>query len=121
MLRSKERVVKLALKEKGAAYILLLSEKVDKDDVGELALFLAGIVKRGSRDLVLDLTEVQSLVSAAIGVILAQVDALQQAGKRLVIVGPNERVAGVLRRMGVTDAIPVYPDRDAALAALAAP
>lgn len=113
--------MKLTLKEKGSAYLLLLSEKVDKDDVGELALFLAGLARREPRDLLIDLTEVHALVSAAIGVILAQVDVLQQAGKRLAIVAPNEKVAAVLRRMGVTDAIPVYPDRDGALAALAGP
>lgn len=114
--------MKLNLREKGGAYVLLVSDKIDKTDVAELAMFFDGIAKRDLRDFILDLSELRHVVSSSIGIMLAQFDLYQRAGRRFVIVGPGESVAAaVLQRMGVYDAVPVFPTRDAALASFPPP
>ncbi len=112
--------MKLTLKEKGPIHILVVADKVDRAGVDSLALFFQGYAKRGLHDLVLDLSETQSLVSAAFGLILSQLDAFDKAGKRIVIFSPNEKVTTLLERMGVPESIPVFADRQQALDALAA-
>lgn len=113
--------MKLTLKEIGPVHILEVSERIERGDVDSLALFFAGLIKRGPHDLVLDLSEVQHLISAVFGVIFGQIDPWQKAGKRIVIACSNEKVAALLERMGVPESVPVHPDRKSALAALSGP
>ena len=113
--------MKLILKDKGTAHILVVEGKVEAGDVEGFSLFLKGLAKREARDLVLDFSATVMLVSAAIGTLLADTEPFRAAGKRVVMLKPNDKVAAVLKRCGVYEAIPVYPDRDAALAALADP
>ncbi len=113
--------MKLILKEKGSTHILVLEGKVETGDIEGLSLFLKGLARREPRDLVLDFSVTELLVSAAIGTLLADTEPFRGAGKRVVMLQPSEKVAAVLKRCGVYEAIPVYPNRDAALAALEDP
>jgi anti-sigma B factor antagonist len=73
------------------------------------------------RAVVVDLSAVSFLSSYAIRVLLVGAKIITSKGGRLVIMCPAGNVAKVLRTAGTDALIPVFPDEQAAAAALARP
>ncbi len=70
------------------------------------------------RALVVDLSNVSFMSSYGIRVLLRGAKISTGKGARLVICCPETAVCKVLRTAGTSDLIPIYPTRDAAVAAL---
>ena len=78
-------------------------------------------IERGARKLVLDLSSVDYIDSAGVGMLAVCAGAMGKAGGKIVIAGAQGRVEGVLLLTNLNHIIGIYPDRAAACAALADP
>jgi anti-anti-sigma factor len=70
---------------------------------------------------VVDLSEVPFLTSAALAMLVVRAQAMARAGGSLHIAGARERVLEVFERAGFTLIFPLYPTLEAACAALEVP
>ena len=67
-------------------------------------------IRGGSRKLVLDLTNVNFLDSAGVGMLVVCSSVMQQAGGRLVVAGAAGKVKHVLELTRIDKVIGIYPD-----------
>jgi anti-anti-sigma factor len=89
------------------------------DTLGAEAIDLRLSVIAGSkRAVVIDLAEVDFLASLGIRVLLTTAKAIQRKGGRMAIVAPDGNVLMVLKTAGMESLIPIFQERDAALAAV---
>ncbi len=89
------------------------------DTHGAEAIDLRFSVIAGSKHaVVVDLSEVDFLASLGIRVLLTSAKAVQRKGGKLVIVTPEGNVLMVLRTAGIETLIPIFQERDAAIAAV---
>ena len=99
--------------------VVVLGGRLDITGAGMIDLQFNAIA--GShRGVVVDLASVSFLASIGIRTLLLGAKAVQRRGGTLVLLNPVEDVATVLEVTGVTDLMPIYRDREAALAAVAA-
>jgi len=70
---------------------------------------------RGARTLLLDFTGLDSMDGTGLGLLVKLWAWASEEGQSLRAFGLGERCRTVLREVGLGDAIPTYPDRDAAL------
>ncbi len=89
------------------------------DTNGAEAIDLRFSVIAGSRRaVVVDLSEVDFLASLGIRVLLTSAKAVQRKGGKLAIVTPEGNVLMVLKTAGIETLIPIFQERDAAIAAV---
>lgn len=87
------------------------------DTQGAEAVDLRFSVIAGSKSAVLvDLSDVDFLASLGIRVLLSSAKAIQRKGGKLVIVVPEGNVLMVLKTAGMENLIPIFVERDAAMA-----
>lgn len=99
--------------------VLRVSGDVDFDVAPELKQRIVGHVEAGDRRLIIDLSEVGFIDSTAIGVLVAALKRLRDAGGTLMVVCDNEDVRSIFATVGLESVIPLHrSDRDA-FAALA--
>jgi len=100
--------------------VLVVGGEVDFEVSPQLKARMMRTIKAGSRRLVLDLSGVAFIDSAAIGVIAGAVEKLDEAGGgSLAIVCTHEKVMQIFEITGLDSVITVHPTREEALAALA--
>ncbi len=73
----------------------------------------------GTTKIVMDLSEVDYLDSAGIGMLMACAGAARTSNGHFCLAAPNDRVRKIFDIAHVGKAIPIYPDLDAATASLA--
>jgi anti-anti-sigma factor len=89
------------------------------DTAGADAIDLKFNVIAGSRRaIIVDLSGVDFLASLGIRVLLLGARAVKNKGGKLVILSPDVNVSNVLKTAGTDTLIPMFQDRDAAIAAV---
>lgn len=89
------------------------------DIAGAAAIDLRMNVIAGSHKVVLvDLRQVSFIGSMGLSALVAPARAIKSRGGKMVLFGPNQLVAQVLRASLVDTIIPVYSDLEAAIAAV---
>ncbi len=78
------------------------------------------VIAGAKRAVVVDLSEVDFLASLGIRVLLTSAKAVQRKGGKLALVAPEGNVLMVLKTAGMETLIPIFPERTAAIAAVAA-
>jgi anti-anti-sigma factor len=78
------------------------------------------VIAGAKRAVVVDLSEVDFLASLGIRVLLTSAKAVQRKGGKLALVAPEGNVLMVLKTAGMETLIPIFPERSAAIAAVAA-
>ena len=78
------------------------------------------VIAGAKRAVVIDLSNVDFLASLGIRVLLTSAKSVQRKGGKLVIFVPEGNVLAVLKTAGMETLIPLFQDRIAALAAVAA-
>lgn len=91
---------------------------VDMLTAPELEKAIAEAAKSSPNAVVVDMTAVEFLASAGMGVLIAAQDELSPAIK-LAVVADGPATSRPLKLVGVTDVVDLYPTLDEALAALA--
>ena len=76
------------------------------------------IIAGSKKAVLLDMQQVSFLGSMGLRALVAPARAIKSRGGKMVIFGPNEMVAKVLKTSGVDTMIPVHQELPAALAAL---
>ncbi len=89
--------------------------------LGQSAQFFADALKRAlSEDVghvIIDLSKINYIDSTGIGELVGHLVRFQEHERKLILVGPNERVRKLLRVANVDSLFSIYDDLDAALAA----
>ncbi|WP_020177379.1 STAS domain-containing protein [Methyloferula stellata] len=78
------------------------------------------VIAGAKRAVIVDLSEVDFLASLGIRVLLTSAKAVQRKGGKLALVAPEGNVLMVLKTAGMETLIPIFPERTAAIAAVAA-
>lgn len=74
-------------------------------------------VAASHKAVVVDLTRVSFLASMGIRTLLLAAKTVQRRGGTMILLNPVEQVERVLEVMGMTELMPIYRDKEAALAA----
>ena len=90
---------------------------IDLSTSRELASQLGELSGERGVAMVLDLSHVTFMDSIGLGVILKAAGRFRRQEKRFVIVAPEGPVQRLLELSGLSDRLPLYGDRDAAIAA----
>lgn len=77
-------------------------------------------LRADSASAIIDLTDVPYLDSAGLGIIINAYVARQKSGRKLLIVGANDRVVALLKVTRLENVFEIFPSVDAATAAAAA-
>lgn len=99
--------------------IVKIIGQMDETNLPEASTVLDEIVTtEGVEIVILDLTELEFLNSKVIGYLADLHSRMDEAEKRLVMVGVSESVNDILELVGLTALISSYPDTDSALSDL---
>jgi anti-anti-sigma factor len=96
---------------------VVLDGRMDVVGAGAIDVQFSAIAG-SSKGIVVDLAGVSFLASLGIRTLLLGAKAVQRRGGCFVLLNPVDEVAQVLEVMGVTELMPIFRDRDAALAAV---
>jgi anti-sigma B factor antagonist len=99
--------------------VLRVSGDVDFDVAPELKQRIVGRVDAGDRKLIIDLSAVGFIDSTAIGVLVAALKRLRDAGGTLMVVCDNDDVRSIFATVGLESVIPLHRSDQDAFAALA--
>jgi anti-sigma B factor antagonist len=89
------------------------------DIAGAAAIDLRmNVIAGAKRTVLVDLRQVSFIGSMGLSALVAPARAIKSRGGKMVLFGPNQLVARVLRASLVDTIIPVYNDLDAAIAAV---
>lgn len=97
--------------------VVAVSGVVDMLTAPQLEKAIAEAAKSSPNAVVVDMTDVEFLASAGMGVLIAAQDELAPAIK-LAVVADGPATSRPLKLVGVTDVVDLYPTLDEALAAL---
>lgn len=98
------------------SFVLHVKGRLTKSSAPGLRDALSRLVRSGRVRLVLDLTDVDSIDSAALGSMISGVKSARQADGDLRIVGPSLQVAEVLRLTQLEQVLKTYSSIDEAYA-----
>jgi len=99
----------------GGVVMVVLDGRMDVVGAGTIDVQFSAIAG-SSKGVVVDLAGVSFLASLGIRTLLLGAKAVQRRGGSFVLLSPVDEVAEVLEVMGVTELMPIFRDRDAALA-----
>ena len=103
------QLARLQVRTSGAVVTAEVSGEIDMSNAADLRNALIAALPNSSMGLVIDLSDVQYLDSAAIRVIYELVDRLAARGIALrLVVPPTAPTLDALRMSGVPDAVPVH-------------
>ena len=102
----------------GAVKILRLEGYVDANTFGAFETALRGAVSDGARSVVIDARKLAFASSMAWGLLLSIHRKLSIDGGGVVVAGLSPEMSSVFRIMGLNNLLNVFPDPDAAAAAL---
>jgi anti-anti-sigma factor len=84
----------------------------------EAADLRLSVIAGSKRAVVIDLSDLEFLASMGIRLLLTSAKAVQRKGGKLAIIAPEGSVLMVLRTSGMETLIPIFQERDAAVAAV---
>lgn len=106
--------------EEGARIVITLQGVANLRSTSELKRMLADATEdSGIRQVVLDMSGVEMLDSAVLGILLAHHQKLQRRGGELVLLSPSDEMSDLLVMTDLEQLIPVYASRELLPAAVA--
>ena len=95
-----------------------LAGRMDIEGTQAIDLKFTALTANRRAAVIVDLSRVSFLASIGMRTLLSSAKALSQKGGRMVILNPQPMVASALATAGIDTLVPVFPDLDAARAAL---
>lgn len=106
--------------EEGARVVITLQGVANLRSTAELKRMLSDATEdSGLRQVVLDMSGVEMLDSAVLGILLAQHQKLQRRGGELILLSPSDEMSDLLAMTDLEQLIPVYASRELLPAAVA--
>lgn len=93
----------LSLREKERVYIVEVRGRIEVSDVDSFEAYFKALRSRGVNRVIIEMSQVESVVSGSLGVLMKLADELEADGGRLVLLNPNVKVIAVFRRMGLDE------------------
>lgn len=112
--------MELQLKERSGFYKLELKGHIEVKDVQTLEMYLRSLRGKGIDSLMLKLTDLESIVSSGIGVLMGLSDELEAAGGQVIVVDPNVKVLSILKMLGLDEVFRIVSTEEEALKLLGA-
>jgi anti-anti-sigma factor len=103
----------------GEVYKVALSGRMDIQGVGEIETRLVGMTASPRMRIIVDMAAVPFMSSIGVRALLMNAKAVGRRGGKLVLLGPDANVKGVLETAGIDQLIPVCATLDEALAKVA--
>jgi len=100
----------------GGRVVLALAGEIDIANAGYLRAELAYLIDSGSTDIVADLTEVASISSSGLGVLVGALKQVRPSGGRIELVAASEALLKILRITRLNHVFVVHQTVDDALA-----
>ena len=107
----------MSVSAEGGYSLVTLAGESDMNTRGALRDALAQAAAQPARHLIVDLSELEFIDSAAMHELMEARAGFKSAGGQLVLVAPQRLVARVLNLTGADQVVPVYPDLGSAVAA----
>lgn len=107
----------MSVSAEGAYSLVTLAGEADMNTREALRDALAQAAGQGARHLLVDLSELEFIDSAAMHELMAVRASFGEAGGQLALIAPQPLVARVLDLSGAGQVVPVYPDLATAAAA----
>ncbi len=111
--------LKVSVSAEGAYSLVTLAGESDMNTRGTLRDALTQAAAQPARHLIVDLSELEFIDSAAMHELMELRASFGGAGGQLALVAPEPLVARVLNLTGADQVVPVYPDLRSAVAAAA--
>jgi len=80
--------------------------------------FLGEVLDRGTNPVVVDLEGIDSVDSTGLGELVGYLQRFEEQGRRLAFVNPARRLRKLFELTQLDKIVPIYPDRDQAIADL---
>lgn len=93
--------MEMSLKEKDGIHKVSIKGLIEIGDVDSFEIYLRALKSRGIRKIVVELAEVDSIVSGAIGALMGMVDEMEAVNGALLLLNPNLKVLSIFQRMGL--------------------
>ncbi len=93
--------MEMLLKEKDGIHKVQIKGCIEIGDVDSFEIYLRALKSRGIRKIVVEMSEVDTIVSGAIGALMGMVDEMESVDGNLLLLSPNSKVLTVFVRMGL--------------------
>jgi anti-sigma B factor antagonist len=103
---------------KNGPLVLRVKGSVDAHTYGEFETVITDLMSRGVYKVAVELSEVEYLASAGIGVLISALSRAQEHGGTIVLMNPTEHVLGVLDVLGMTHVFDIVDDDASAIEVL---
>jgi anti-sigma B factor antagonist len=97
-------------------HILTPSGEIDASNSVQLDEAIRYLTDNGARSILVDGSQIDYISSAGLGVFMSYLEDFQEKGVSLKIFGLKPRVFEVFQILGLDQLIPIYPDKESALA-----
>lgn len=107
--------MEINLKEKEGVHKVEIMGKVDVKDTESLEMFLRGLKARGIKNIILELSCLESIVSSAVGVLISLVDEFENSDGKIILVNPNVKILNIFKRMTLDEIFIITETEEAAI------
>ena len=112
------RIETMPLTSRGAM-LMRLKGNLDAHTYPSLENALSGIYSKGSYSIVVDMSDLDYMASAGVGVLIGALSRTRENRGDILLMNPQPSVEGVLELLGLRDLFNIVADRAAAMAMLA--
>lgn len=98
--------------DKDGYYVVQVLGRIEVGDVDSFEMYLKSLKSRGVLRIAVEMSQVDSVVSGAIGALMGMADELEVLNGRLVLLTPNVKVLNVFRRMGLDQVFRIYDSEE---------
>jgi anti-sigma B factor antagonist len=100
------------------AKLIALTGEIDLYNAPEFKKRLSDIIDKGTKEVVIDLSEATFIDSTTLGVLVGAVKKLRTQGGRLSLICSNHHITSVFNITGLDRVFPIFATRDEAVANL---
>ncbi|MBI3272980.1 MAG: STAS domain-containing protein [Planctomycetes bacterium] len=104
--------MELSSKDREGFHVVEVHGNILVGDVDSFEMYLKSLKSRNVLKIAVEMSQVDSIVSGAIGALMGLADELEAMGGRLVLLTPNVKVLNVFRRMGLDQVFRIYDSEE---------
>ncbi len=102
--------------EESPNHILEVQGEIDASNSVQLDEAMQEVIRTGTKNILVDCSGLEYISSAGLGVFMSYLEDFKEQGISFKIYGLSEKVFEVFKILGLDQLIPIFTDKDAALA-----
>lgn len=107
--------LKINVLNEGKIKVIVVSGFMDMSEVPKFEAAIEGLIKSGSLQIVLDLTNLEYISSAGLGEIIGRIREVRRQGGDIKVGGYSDLVYEILETFGFTAVFETFPSREKAM------